>query len=160
MHKVILHIGSNEGNRNDYLQSAVELIVNHIGVINKISSIYETEPWGYIEQNNFLNQAVEVSTILTPSQIIQKIIDIEWILGRIRTFKWGPRTIDIDIIFYEESIIDSENLIIPHPRMHERNFVLQPLVEIIPDWQHPILCRSVRDLYLLIQENKLLTETL
>jgi 2-amino-4-hydroxy-6-hydroxymethyldihydropteridine diphosphokinase len=146
MHKVILHIGSNVGNKLKYLAVCKRLIKEKIGRVVKSSSIFETEAWGLKNQDSFLNQAFEVSTNLGPESILEICQEIEALLSRERSVRWGPRTIDIDIIFYDNLIIEDDLLSIPHPRMHERNFVLIPLNEIAPQWEHPILNKSVHQL--------------
>jgi 2-amino-4-hydroxy-6-hydroxymethyldihydropteridine diphosphokinase len=146
MHKVILHIGSNVGNRLKYLSVCKRLIRERIGKVKNSSDIYETEAWGMKDQDSFLNQAFEVSTNKEPLQILEDIEDIESLLNRERILRWGPRTIDIDIIFYDDLVLDSELLEIPHPRMHKRNFVLIPVNEIASEWNHPVLNKSVKQL--------------
>jgi len=146
MHTAILHIGSNVGNRLKYLSVCKTLISQRIGAIENSSSVYETEAWGLKEQEAFLNQAFEVSTSLDILDLLSICQEIENTLNRTRSIKWGPRTIDIDIIFYDDLEIDEEKIQIPHPRMHERNFVLFPLYEIVPNWHHPTLGKSVKEL--------------
>lgn len=146
MHKAILHIGSNVGDRLSYLSKCRRLIASKIGKIETSSSVYETEAWGLKDQDAFLNQAFKVATTLDITDLLSMCQEIESRLNRERKIKWGPRTMDIDIIFYDDIEMDEEDLTIPHPRMHERNFVLFPLNEIVPDWQHPKLGKSVQQL--------------
>lgn len=131
MNTVFISLGSNIGNRLDYLQRAVHLLqqVDKINVV-KLSSIYETDPVGYEEQAAFLNMVVEIETLLTPHEVLKKCNQIEAKLGRTRDIRWGPRTVDLDILLYNEENMKTEDLIIPHPRMMERGFVLIPLVEL------------------------------
>lgn len=114
--------------------------------IIRTSSHYETEPWGVKDQPRFINMALEACTFLGPLNLLQLLKDIERSLGREQTIRWGPRTIDLDILFYDDLIFSSEDLIIPHPLLHERMFVLEPLAEISPDRVHPVLKKSVRSL--------------
>lgn len=142
----IIHLGSNLGFRATYLLGAIEAM-KELGEINASSSVYETEPWGNQEQPNFLNQAVELMTELPPLELLSSLRKIEESMGRIRDEKWGPRTIDLDIVFYEDWTVDEDALTIPHPHMHERAFVLIPLLEICPDHIHPKLNMAVWELY-------------
>ena len=146
MHNVILHIGSNEGDRKLNLELALDLIQKKIGRNLGLSGVYETEAWGFTNQNSFLNQAIIIETELSATDLLRELMLIEDELGRIRHYKWGPRIIDIDIIFYDDITLDSDILTIPHPRMQERNFVLKPLNEIIPNYKHPILNKSISEL--------------
>ncbi len=143
MHKTILHIGSNIGDRHTYLSFAIQRIAHRIGDITLLSKIYETEAWGGISQHPFLNQALEVETDLSADLILKKCQEIELEAERIREVKWGPRTLDIDLILYDNEIIESPELTIPHPRMQERNFVMVPVSEIAPHWIHPLLNESM-----------------
>lgn len=131
MNSVFISLGSNIGNRLDYLQRAVRLLqqVEQVNVV-KVSSIYETDPVGYEDQAAFLNMVVEIETLLTPHEVLKKCNQIEAKLGRTRDIRWGPRTVDLDILLYNEENMKTEDLIIPHPRMMERGFVLIPLVEL------------------------------
>lgn len=135
---VYLSLGSNIENREAHLKDAVALLESYKDIhILAISSIYETDPVGYIEQGNFLNIVIKIETSFSAEKLLQKCLYTEERLGRIREFKWGPRTIDLDILLYNNENIESENLIIPHPRMHERAFVLIPLIEIEPNIKIP-----------------------
>ena len=146
---IVLLLGGNLGDRFQNISNAVNAIKEFIGTIQKKSSLYETAAWGITDQPHFLNQVVVVHTILSAQQVIKKILFIEKQLGRERLVKMGPRIIDIDILFYDDKIIEEENLIIPHPRLQERKFVLEPLNELIPNYIHPILKKSVK---VLLQE--------
>lgn len=147
MGTVFLGVGSNLGVRETYLRKAVESIEDNIGRIIKTSSVYETEPWGFISENKFLNMVAEVETVLAPSAVLSAILKIELLLGRIRNEnRYSSRAIDIDILLYEDKIIDEINLKVPHPLMHERRFVLVPLSEIAPDLIHPVFKKSSADL--------------
>ncbi|MEK3979370.1 2-amino-4-hydroxy-6-hydroxymethyldihydropteridine diphosphokinase [Psychrobacillus sp. FSL K6-2836] len=131
MNIAFISLGSNIGNRLEYLQQAVDLLqqIEHVNVAN-MSSVYETDPVGYEDQAAFLNMVVEIKTLLTPHEILKKCNEIEAKLGRKRDIRWGPRTVDLDILLYNEENVKTEDLTIPHPRMMERGFVLIPLVEL------------------------------
>ncbi len=144
---LILHTGTNLGNREDNLLKANDLIQKRIGKISNYSSLYETEPWGVEDQPAFINQAIELSTDLTPQEVLEVCNGIEDEMGRIRVQKWERRLIDIDIIFYGNQIINTERLKIPHKHIQDRNFVLIPLMEIIPDFIHPIFEETIETLY-------------
>ena len=145
---VYLHTGSNMGDREDNLRQVNGLIEQHIGIIKKASHLYETQAWGKTAQSDFLNQALHVETALPPSQLMAKILNIEQEMGRVRTEKWSERIIDIDILLYNDKIINEKDLIIPHPHLHERNFVLIPLMEIAGYVEHPVLKLPIEDIYL------------
>ncbi|MCE2962908.1 MAG: 2-amino-4-hydroxy-6-hydroxymethyldihydropteridine diphosphokinase [Chitinophagales bacterium] len=143
-----LLLGSNIGNRMKQLDKAREQIESKIGKIITKSRIYETQPWGENEQDEFLNQALEVNTKLKPKKVLEKIAEIEKLMEREETYKWGPREIDIDILMYEDEMICEMDLTIPHPFLHERRFTLIPLSEIAPDLYHPIMGATILDLLL------------
>jgi len=150
---VYLLLGSNLGDRVQVLQSAVEMIQNEIGNIIQASSIYETAPWGVLDQPSFLNQVLAVSTALEPEEILRLVLGMEHELGRVRYERWGARVIDIDILFFQNLIADTARLTIPHPRLHERRFTLVPLAEIAPDFIHPVLQTTVAMLLETCQDN-------
>lgn len=142
-----LSLGSNMGNRQRNLEDALSLIKNYQGIkLEKISSFYETEPVGYVDQDWFLNAVVEIATDLTPQELLGVVGEIEEELGRVRTIRWGPRTIDVDILFYGGKMVVEENLEIPHPRIQERAFVLKPLGELAPYLIHPYYGQTVEEL--------------
>jgi 2-amino-4-hydroxy-6-hydroxymethyldihydropteridine diphosphokinase len=140
MAKVYLSIGSNMGNRLKMLLMAFHSVRKQIGLITAFSSVYETAPWGFESEQPFYNQVLEVDTDLTPRQILQQLITIELEAGRKRdgTSNYSDRTLDIDILLYNHQIVNQKDIIIPHPRMHVRRFVLQPLAEIAPKLTHPL----------------------
>jgi 2-amino-4-hydroxy-6-hydroxymethyldihydropteridine diphosphokinase len=144
--QVFLHTGSNLGDRAFNLMRALELVGAFAGEVMAVSSLYRTAPWGKTEQAEFLNQAFEIHTELEPQELLENILAVEKHMGRSRQEKWGPRLIDIDILFFGDKIIKSPELIIPHPHLEERNFVLAPLAEIAPDFLHPLLQKTIRKL--------------
>lgn len=141
-----LGIGSNLGERRNNCLIALRLLAEKGVIIRKASSFYETEPWGIKEQPDFINMAAEVETDLPPDELLKVIKGIEREMGRKETFRWGPRIIDIDILLYNDMIYESEDLRIPHPLMHEREFVLEPLSEIAPERVHPLLKKTIIEL--------------
>lgn len=130
------------GNRLANLKAAINNLTPQM-TVRKKSSIYETPPWGYTEQEAFLNQVVKVETYLGPEPLLRHLKRLEVVLGRVPNFQNGPRLIDIDILFFDNAVINTPPLVVPHPRLHERAFVLVPLVEIEPELIHPILQRPV-----------------
>ncbi len=148
---VYLCLGSNMGDRMGHLRKAADLISNTIGKIAKKSHFYETQPWGNPDQDSFLNQVVMANTSLDPRDILKEITLIEREMGRTRKDsdkKWGPRQIDIDILLYGKRIIRDKGLEIPHPELHKRAFVLVPLMELAPDYEHPILKQQIDELFM------------
>jgi 2-amino-4-hydroxy-6-hydroxymethyldihydropteridine diphosphokinase len=143
-----LLLGSNLGKRDQNLETALKHIHERIGAVTKKSRIYQTEPWGERDQEDFLNQALEVDTKLKPKKILEKIAEIERLMDREETYKWGPREIDIDILTYGDEMISEMDLTIPHPFLHERRFTLIPLSELAPDLFHPIMGATILDLLL------------
>lgn len=143
-HTAYIALGSNMGDKEQNLHKAIEKLNASLNSkVTKISKFYVTDPVGGVEQDQFLNGAIEIKTLLTPEELMNKLLKIEEELKRVRTIKWGPRTIDLDILLYDQLITSTENVIIPHPRMHERSFVLEPLNEIAPYVMHPILGKRV-----------------
>ncbi len=140
-------LGSNMGDREGYLRDALKLLDDRPGVsVVAVSRFHETEPVGYTEQEKFINGVAKVATTLTAHKLLAVCLGIEAVLGRVRTITWGPRTIDLDILLYGEEVICTDDLKVPHPLMHEREFVLVPLCEVAPDAYHPVLKKTAREL--------------
>ena len=154
----VLSLGSNVGDRLNYLTLSKTAIQNYLGSILLSSNIYETEPWGIDNQDSYLNQVVAVQTDRTPNDLLDKIHLIERELGRIRRVHYGPRTIDIDILYYGERIIDIENLKIPHSHIQKRRFILVPLSEILPQIQHPLLKKTNQELLDMVKDEGKVTK--
>jgi 2-amino-4-hydroxy-6-hydroxymethyldihydropteridine diphosphokinase len=147
MSNVYLLIGGNRGDRINYLERAIDEIKHNIGKIIRSSSVYETEPYGFRDECLFLNQCLLVKTSLFPCDILSKTKQIEKSLGRNRkSGKYESRTMDIDILFYDDLVINEIGLIIPHPEFHNRNFALIPMSEINPGFVHPLFGKTIRDL--------------
>lgn len=144
LHQAILLLGSNEGNSLQHLNYAENEIVKWVGKITMTSSIYRSEAWGKEDQNDFLNKVIIVDTILNPISLLQLLLTIEQSAGRIRTQKWGPRTLDIDILYFDDIVYKDDQLLIPHSGICSRRFTLIPLSEIIPDYIHPVTGKSNR----------------
>jgi 2-amino-4-hydroxy-6-hydroxymethyldihydropteridine diphosphokinase len=147
MNKVFLGLGTNLGDREANLRKAVESIIENIGPVVCSSSVYETEPWGFRTEDLFLNMVTGVETKLKPSGLLGRMLMIEANMGRLRSGKeYSSRVIDLDILLYGEEILDSKSIVIPHPKLHERRFVLVPLCEIAPDLIHPVLKKDIKTL--------------
>ncbi|MBT8220613.1 MAG: 2-amino-4-hydroxy-6-hydroxymethyldihydropteridine diphosphokinase [Bacteroidia bacterium] len=146
-HILYLSTGSNIGNRKDNLARAYQLIQDRIGTVIRQSSLYETEAWGIQNQRVFFNQILYIHTKLSVEEVLECMKDIESEMGRIREDKWKERIIDIDILFYDDLIYESPDLTVPHPHLHNRNFILVPFLEIAPEYVHPKLNQSMRELY-------------
>ena len=144
-HTVYLALGSNLGDRLANLKQAIDALTPQMEVKAK-SSVYETPPWGFEDQPKFLNQVVKAKTYLDPQPLLKHLKRLEVALGRQASFPNGPRLIDMDILFYDDLILNTSSLIIPHPRLHERGFVLLPLMELNPDLVHPLSKKSVREM--------------
>ncbi|MBF0464569.1 MAG: 2-amino-4-hydroxy-6-hydroxymethyldihydropteridine diphosphokinase [Nitrospirae bacterium] len=141
-----ISIGSNIGDRKANCTRAVQLLNSNDIVVKAVSGMYETKPWGVTSQPDFINMCVEIETTLQPTELLAVLKEIEKIMGRKESARWGPRVIDLDIVFYGQEIINTQNLQIPHPHMHERDFVLIPLSELAPRMLHPVLNKTVEEL--------------
>ncbi len=148
MNTAYLLIGGNLGDRAAYLQQALKQIEALCGSISCASSIYETAAWGNTNQPSFYNQAVKLITPLAPEALLEQLLAIELEMGRVREEKYGPRTIDLDILMIDDKVLDTQKLTIPHPHLHSRRFALLPLAEIAPSLHHPILDKTVHELLL------------
>jgi len=158
MAKVYFSTGSNQGDRIELLIQAVKLIDSKIGKVIDYSPVIESEPWGFDAETAFYNQVLSVETYLTPHQVLKKILEIENTLGRERSGKeYASRLIDIDILFYDEIQINEDTLVIPHPLLHKRKFVLEPLFAVAPDLIHPVLNSSISELLQSLDDTSLVT---
>ncbi len=146
MNSVYLSLGSNEGDRGKWLKKAVSFLGVYVGKVAEQSAYYETKAWGLTDQPDFLNMCVLVKTILPVTDVLEAIHKIETKLGRQRDIKWGPRTLDIDILFYNNDLVDMPDLVVPHPFLEQRKFVLVPLAEIAPAFVHPKTKKTVAEL--------------
>ncbi len=144
-HYIYLSLGSNLGDRLANLQNALSNLPPQV-IIAAQSSVYETEPWGYSDQPLFLNQAIRAETDLEPTDLLVFLKDLEIKMGRKETFRFGPRVIDVDILFYDDLVIETHELVIPHKRIAERAFILVPLAEIAPSLFHPVLKKTIQQL--------------
>ncbi len=147
MHTYYLHLGSNKGDRTSYLSNAIKQIADKIGQVTDQSAIYQTEPWGKKDQDDFLNMAIKVESNLAPEDALNATKKIQTAMGSEKKEKWGPRIIDIDILYCDDLILEKDNLVIPHPHIYERNFVLIPLMEIAGDFIDPVKEMSIEDIF-------------
>lgn len=148
MNKAFLSLGTNMGDKKNNLRKAIDMIAKQAGTIDKMSSVYKTAPWGVTDQPEFYNMVVSIWSEMTAQELLLTILKIENKQGRIRKRKMGERIIDIDILLFENKIIDEQDLKVPHPYMHQRNFVLVPLHEIAPQIVHPVFNKTIEQLLL------------
>lgn len=149
MNIAYLLIGGNLGNRSANLQKAIQLIEQNCGQIVQLSAIYETAAWGLTDQPSFFNQAIQLQTSLAPETLMQELLNIETEMGRIRSIKLGPRIIDLDMLFYDQQILNTDLLVLPHPAITQRRFALLPLAEIAASFIHPVYSKTIE---LLLEE--------
>jgi len=147
-------IGSNLGNRHENCLRAIDLLQKKGVTVKNRSSMYETEPWGVKNQPRFINMVVQVETALEPNELLNLLKSIEKEMGRVDYFHWGPRIIDLDILLFNNTVLSEETIKIPHPFLHEREFVLRPLNEIAPDVIHPLFHRSIDELTKRLLKNR------
>ena len=143
-HSLIL-LGTNLGNRELLLTKAIAMIGERCGDVLATSDVYETEPWGFVAENNFLNQVVSIKTKLCPHDLLKELLSIEAALGRQRDESikgYSSRPMDLDILYYDDKVIDEEDLVVPHPRLHLRRFALLPLCDVAADYEHPIFKKT------------------
>jgi len=148
-HIVYLALGTNLGDRSGNLKQAIAALTPQLDVKAK-SQVYETPPWGFEEQPKFLNQVVKANTYLDPEPLLKHLKRLEVALGRQESFPNGPRLIDMDLLFYDDLVLNKPSLVIPHPRLHERGFVLLPLMDIAPNLVHPVQQKTVQELMALV----------
>jgi 2-amino-4-hydroxy-6-hydroxymethyldihydropteridine diphosphokinase len=146
MSEAYIGIGSNLGNRKQNCENAISLLKENRITVLKRSTMFETAPWGIKDQPKFINMAIKIDTILEPEDLLSLLKEIESAIGRTQTFRWGPRIIDLDILLYDNSIINTNTVKIPHPGIKDRDFVLRPLSEIAPEKIHPVFKKSIKKL--------------
>ena len=160
MHVVYIGFGSNIGDRLAHIQNAIHILLRTGGIaLKQISSIYKTDPVGYKEQAQFLNGVAAIQTSLSPLSLLHTLKDIETAVGRKHRIRWGPREIDLDILIYGDLCVQTEKLVIPHPEMHLRGFVLVPLAEIAPDLVHPVFQETVQTLLERLDDDQSVSES-
>lgn len=147
-HTAYIALGSNLGDKQAYLDGAVKALENLKGChVEKVSSFITTEPYGGVEQDDFLNGCLKLKILFTPEELLDALHEIEHAANRERLIHWGPRTLDLDILLYDDEVLETDDLIIPHVEMHKRDFVLKPLCEIAPNKRHPVLKETMNELY-------------
>lgn len=146
-HTAYLAVGSNMGEKVQYISGAIRALTAHPQIkVKKVSDLIQSEPYGVLDQEDFLNGALEIETLLAPEELLDAIHDIEDAAGRVRVRRWGPRTLDLDLLFYDKLVYESENLVIPHADLQNRDFVLEPLSTLAPNYRHPILGKTVMEM--------------
>ena len=145
VHTVFLGLGTNLGDRQRHLQQAIQGLSGRMR-IDALSPVYATPPWGVVDQPDFLNLCLQARTALQPLELIHFVKQLETEIGRTQTIRWGPRVIDIDILLYDDLVFEAEQLVIPHPRLAERSFVVGPLADIAPELVHPVSGKTMRAL--------------
>lgn len=146
-HTAYLAVGSNMGDKVQYISGAIRALTSHPQIkVKKVSDLIQSEPYGVLDQEDFLNGVLEIETLLAPEELLDAIHDIEDAAGRVRVRRWGPRTLDLDLLFYDKLVYESENLVIPHADLQNRDFVLEPLSTLAPNYRHPILGKTVMEM--------------
>ena len=146
-HTAYLAVGSNMGDRVNYISGAIKALSSHPQIkVKKVSDLVPSKPYGVTDQEEFLNGALEIDTLLGPEELLEALHDMENAAGRTRVRHWGPRTLDLDILFYDKLVYESDNVAIPHPDMHNRDFVLEPLSTLASSYRHPVLGKTVQQL--------------
>lgn len=146
-HTAYIAVGSNMGDKEKYIRDGIAGLEQHPSIrVEKVSDFLQTEPYGGVEQDDFLNGMIQIRTLLTPEELLEELHQIEQMANRTREIHWGPRTLDLDIIFYDKLVYESDSLIIPHVDMANRTFVLEPLAQLCPNYRHPILGKTVQEL--------------
>lgn len=154
-HRAYVAFGSNMGNREEYIREALEALKANPQInVNKISDVIETKPYGVVEQDDFLNGVLEIETLLSPEELLDVLHEIENTADRKRTLRWGPRTLDLDILFFDKLVYESERLVIPHVDIENRDFVLKPMCMIAPNLRHPILRKTIAQLLRELEERE------
>lgn len=146
LQQAYISLGGNLGNTAEIFEQALQEIERLAGDISKKSSLYQTAAWGNTQQPDFLNQVILIQTTLSPNKLLDTLLTIELKFGRERKEHWGPRTLDLDLLFFDDRILNKERLILPHPRIPERKFILIPLQEIAADWLHPVEQKTIQQL--------------
>lgn len=158
-HEAYIALGSNMGDRTQYLLDAVEKLQNRSDCrVQKVSSLLETEPYGVTQQEKFMNAVLKMDTLLMPEELLEVLQQIELEANRVRTLHWGPRTLDLDILFYDDEIIEEDYLCVPHIDMANRLFVLQPLEEIAPYKRHPVTGKTVKEMIVDLKKETIYNE--
>lgn len=145
---VLLSLGSNLGDRVKNIYDGIQKVADKVGKVISYSPLYESKPWGVVSPNDYINACILVETQTSPEEVMTILHDIEKEMGRVRSTKYNDRTLDIDLLLFDQLIIDTEELKIPHPRMHERLFVLVPANQIVPMFIHPLFQKSIQELLL------------
>lgn len=147
-HTAYLAVGSNMGDKVQYISGAIRALTAHPQIrVKKVSDLIQSKPYGVLDQDDFLNGVLEIETLLAPEELMETMHDIEDAAGRVRVRRWGPRTLDLDLLFYDKLVYESDNVIIPHTDLQNRDFVLEPLSTLAPNYRHPILGKTVMQLY-------------
>lgn len=154
-HTAYLAVGSNMGDKVQYITGAIRALTSHPQIkVKKVSDLIQSKPYGVLDQDDFLNGTLEIETLLAPEELLDALHDIEDAAGRVRVRRWGPRTLDLDLLFYDKLVYESENVVIPHADLQNRDFVLEPLSTLAPNYRHPILGKTVMQLFQDLQKEQ------